>query len=37
MQSEDQYLERTPDLVVKVRAMREAADREMIYCFASMG
>jgi hypothetical protein len=29
MQSEDQYLERTPDLVVKVRAMREAADREM--------
>src|SRR5258707_13127862 len=29
MQSEDQYLDRTPDLVAKVRAMREAADREM--------
>jgi hypothetical protein len=29
MQSEDQYLERTPDLVAKVRAMREAAQREM--------
>jgi hypothetical protein len=29
MQSEDQYLERTPDLVVKVRAMREAAEKEM--------
>jgi hypothetical protein len=29
MQSEDQYLERTPDLVAKVRAMREAAEREM--------
>ena len=28
MQSEDQYLDRTPDLVAKVRAMREAADRE---------
>ncbi len=27
--SEDQYLDRTPDLVAKVRAMREAADREM--------
>ncbi len=29
MQSEDQYLERTPDLVEKVRAMREAAQKEM--------
>jgi hypothetical protein len=29
MQMEDQYLERTPDLVARVRAMREAADREM--------
>lgn len=29
MQSEDQYLERTPDLVAKVRAMREAAQKEM--------
>ncbi len=29
MQDEDQYLERTPDLVSRVRAMREAADREM--------
>jgi hypothetical protein len=29
MQSEDQCLDRTPDLVAKVRAMREAADREM--------
>jgi hypothetical protein len=29
MHSEDQYLDRTPDLVAKVRAMREAADREM--------
>ena len=29
MQREDQYLDRTPDLVAKVRAMREAADREM--------
>jgi hypothetical protein len=29
MQSDDQYLDRTPDLVAKVRAMREAADREM--------
>jgi len=29
MQSEDQYLERTPDFVAKVRAMREAADKEM--------
>ena len=27
--SEDQYLDRTPDLVAKVRAMREAADKEM--------
>jgi hypothetical protein len=29
MQSEDQYAERTPDLVTKVRAMREAAEKEM--------
>jgi hypothetical protein len=29
MQSEDQYLERTPDLVARVRAMREAAQKEM--------
>ena len=29
MQSEDQYLDRTPDLLANVRAMREAADREM--------
>lgn len=27
--SEDQYLERTPDLVAKVRAMRVVAQREM--------
>jgi hypothetical protein len=29
MLSEDQYFDRTPDLVAKVCAMREAADREM--------
>jgi hypothetical protein len=29
MPSEDQYLERTPDLVTKIRAMREAAEKEM--------
>ena len=29
MQSEDQYIERTPDLVAKVRAMRQAAEKEM--------
>ena len=29
MQSEDQYAERTPDLVAKIRAMREAAEKEM--------
>lgn len=29
MQSDDQYLDRTPDLVAKVRAMREAAQKEM--------
>jgi hypothetical protein len=29
MHTEDQYLDRTPDLVAKVRAMRQAADREM--------
>jgi hypothetical protein len=29
MQSEDQYMERTPDLVTKIRKLREAADKEM--------
>lgn len=29
MQNEDQYLERTPDLVAKVRVLREAAEKEM--------
>ncbi len=29
MQSEDQYLERTPDLVAKIRAMRVAAEKQM--------
>jgi hypothetical protein len=29
MRSEDQYIERTPDLVAKIRAMREAADKQM--------
>jgi hypothetical protein len=29
MPSEDQYMERTPDLVGKIRAMREAADKQM--------
>jgi hypothetical protein len=29
MQSEDQYWERTVDLVAKIRAMREAAEKEM--------
>jgi hypothetical protein len=29
MQGEDQYQERTPDLVGKIRAMREAAEKEM--------
>jgi hypothetical protein len=29
MQNEDQYMERTSDLVAKVRAMREAAEKEM--------
>jgi hypothetical protein len=29
MQSEDQYAERTPDLVAKIRAMRESAEKEM--------
>jgi len=29
MQNEAQYEERTPDLVAKVRAMREAAEKEM--------
>ncbi len=27
--SEDQYQERTPDLIAKVRQMREAAEKEM--------
>jgi len=29
MQSADQYVERTPDLVARVRALREAAQKEM--------
>jgi hypothetical protein len=29
MQTEDQYTERTPDLVTKIRALREAAEKEM--------
>lgn len=29
MLNEDQYLDRTPDLVAKVRAMREAAEKAM--------
>jgi hypothetical protein len=29
MLNEDQYIERTPDLVAKVRAMRVAAENEM--------
>lgn len=29
MLNEDQYIDRTPDLVAKVRAMRKAAEREM--------
>jgi hypothetical protein len=29
MLNEDQYIERTPDLVAKVRAMRVAAEKEM--------
>lgn len=29
MLDEDQYLDRTPDLVAKVRKMREAAEKEM--------
>ena|SRR5258708_35773399 len=29
MLNEDQYVERTPDFVGKVRAMREAAEKEM--------
>jgi hypothetical protein len=27
--SEDQYQERTPDLIARIRAMREAAEKEM--------
>jgi hypothetical protein len=29
MLNEDQYMERTPDLVAKIRKMREAAEKEM--------
>jgi hypothetical protein len=29
MLSEDQYMERTPDLVSRIRAMRETAEKEM--------
>jgi hypothetical protein len=29
MQSEDQYIERTPDLVAKIRKLRETAEKEM--------
>ncbi|MDW5267420.1 MULTISPECIES: hypothetical protein [Acidobacteriaceae] len=29
MQSEDQYMERTPDLATKIRKLREAAEKEM--------
>jgi len=29
MLNDDQYMERTPDLVTKVRAMRAAAEKEM--------
>lgn len=29
MLNEDQYIDRTPDLVAKVRKMREAAEKEM--------
>ncbi len=29
MQNDDQYMERTPDLIAKVRQMREAAAKEM--------
>jgi hypothetical protein len=29
MLSEDQYMERTPDLVAKIRKLREAAEKEM--------
>jgi hypothetical protein len=29
MLNEDQYMERTPDLIAKVRALREAAEKEM--------
>ena len=29
MQNEDQYMDRTPDLVAKIRKLREAAEKEM--------
>ena len=29
MLNDDQYMERTPDLVAKIRAMREAAEKKM--------
>ena len=32
MLNEDQYVERTPDLVARIRKMREAAEKEM-NCF----
>lgn len=35
MLNEDQYMERTPDLIAKVRQMREAAEKEM-NCFTRL-
>ena len=29
MLSEDQYMDRTPDLIIKIRRMRKAAEKEM--------
>ena len=29
MQNEDQYMERTPDLVARIQKLREAAEKEM--------
>ena len=29
MQNEEQYMDRTPDLVAKIRKLREAAEKEM--------
>jgi hypothetical protein len=31
MPNEDQYMDRTPDLVAKIRKLREAAEKEMNY------